>query len=647
MVAGKELLMWSVPALGRSPVAPSSRARAFAAFAALAALAACGGKDGSGLNQSDGTNLPDLDTQSTSDTLAPPDGGAGDTTVTDSTALDAEPGDSGPTDATAPGDTATAGDASDTEDADATAGDTAASDTTADDTGGPSDAAASDTATGDAGTTCPLYHQLCDGVCVNTNSDPLHCGSCDVTCDQGLGQVCSAGGCATTCLGELVPCDGTCVDLLSDADHCGSCPPACSDGQGCSDGTCVPTVTLGDPPPGCADFGPLVVAVGGTETCLDAAAETNFTWALCSCSDVDLSNEVATDAYDSRLGPYVPGGVGGGVGTGGYFDASNKLSIGGTFWSADQMWLSNDVAVAGELHVGGDLSTALMSVALDAWVAGDVVSSGLTISGTLHRPATSSVSGVVNAGATVTEPVAVGQPCRCASDQLVPVQDLVDHFAATNDNAYVGLDAGVLDNPVGAVHLTLPCGVYYLDAIASNHAVTIVASGRAALFIGGSITGSGNIQIVPDPGAELDVFVAGTLNTSSKLRLGSPNYPALLRMYFGTSGEIRVSNEIDVGGFIWAGYGSLRASNKIEIFGGLFTGAFHASNKVDIHYDRAILGVGAECEAPPGTTCGSCEDCANQACVAGQCGACATSDDCCAPLVCIEGQCLSLGIGTE
>ncbi|TNF23718.1 MAG: hypothetical protein EP329_26805 [Deltaproteobacteria bacterium] len=493
---------------------------------------------------------------------------------------------------------------------------------------------------------CPLYHRLCDGVCVNTNADPDNCGECGHTCDAG--QACSAGGCSSTCLGNLVACDGTCVDTRTHPDYCGDCFTKCPEGQGCADSHCVPSVTVGDPPADCAEFGPLVVDLDGEETCLDVTAETNFTWALCSCDGIDLSNEVLTDAYDSRFGPYVPGGLGGGVGTGGAFDASNKLTINGTFWAAAEMSLSNDVVVAGELRAGAGLFAALLDVALDAWVGGNVsTGSTITIDGTLHVPSTATITGNVIAGATVQEPVSVGQPCRCAPEQLVPVADLVSHFAADNDNAYVGLDPGVLNWPGAAVHLTLPCGTYYLDNIASSHAITIVATGRTALFVGGDIAGSGNIQIVPSPEAELDVFVAGTLDTSSKLTLGSPNFPALLRIYFGTDQQISVSNSVEIGGFLWAGYGSFRASNKIEIFGGIFTGAFDASNKIDIHYDRAILDVGVECEPPEGTGCDSCEDCGNQACVDGECGACVTTDDCCAPLLCIEGQCLSLGIGTD
>lgn len=46
--------------------------------------------------------------------------------------------------------------------------------------------------------------------------------------------------------------------------------------------------------------------------------------------------------------------------------------------------------------------------------------------------------------------------------------------------------------------------------------------------------------------------------------------------------------------------------------------------------------------APPAASCDSCEDCGNQACVDGACGACTTSLDRGAPLVCVNDACVSL-----
>jgi hypothetical protein len=508
---------------------------------------------------------------------------------------------------------------------------------------------AGDTDPGDVVAPCPLYQTRCEGVCVPTQSDPSNCGGCDIACEAD--EVCSAGGCAGGCLSGLSACSGTCVDLMTNGDHCGNCGRACPDGQGCVTGNCRPSIGI-TPPNDCVDFPPIVVLPGADEICLGEQAQTSFTWAICACESISTTNEVTTDAYDSTLGPYEPGGTGGGIGLGGSFSATNKLRIGGTLWasSAAGTATGNDTDIAHELHVGGTYAAKNVTrIGRDAFVVGDVLSQGtLTIAGDLHQPSGRSVTGQVSYASRIEEPVAVPPPCRCGDDERVPVAAIVQTHATLNDNAAVGLASDVLVNPSAERHLALPCGRFYLAAIATSHKTTIIAQGRVALFIGGDIASSNELQITVAPGGELDVFVGGSLDVSNKLRLGSANHPALMRVYIGGSGELKLSNEALIGAYIYSAEGPLRTSNQIEVFGGLFAKSLDASNKLTIHYDRAILGIGRDCAPPPpGETCDSCVDCGNQACVDGACGACATSADCCSPLVCVEGQCLSLGIITE
>jgi hypothetical protein len=49
---------------------------------------------------------------------------------------------------------------------------------------------------------CPNPLEVCDGVCVDTNSDVDHCGACGFTCT--LGRVCVAGACV---LSPDAPCN--------------------------------------------------------------------------------------------------------------------------------------------------------------------------------------------------------------------------------------------------------------------------------------------------------------------------------------------------------------------------------------------------------------------------------------------------------
>lgn len=123
------------------------------------------------------------------------------------------------------------------------------------DTGG---ADADDDASGDAGgddggsvcdPECDTGRTCCDGVCVNTENDPRHCGGCGATC-EGADNFCTGGSC------EPIPCEGDCTDPEV---CCGTV--CCGDGQICCDPqgpvdrgpTCVdPDPDTGVCPQGCA-----------------------------------------------------------------------------------------------------------------------------------------------------------------------------------------------------------------------------------------------------------------------------------------------------------------------------------------------------------------------------------------------------------
>ena len=73
-------------------------------------------------------------------------------------------------------------------------------------------------------TDCQNGEALCEGLCTNTQTDPLNCGGC--ADDGGMacpaGQLCNGGGrCATTCLGSELLCNQLCTNTLTDPHNCG------------------------------------------------------------------------------------------------------------------------------------------------------------------------------------------------------------------------------------------------------------------------------------------------------------------------------------------------------------------------------------------------------------------------------------------
>jgi len=134
--------------------------------------------------------------------------------------------------------------------------------------------------------------------------------------------------------------------------------------------------------------------------------------------------------------------------------------------------------------------------------------------------------------------------------------------------------------------------------------------------------------------------VAGTIKSSSNLSIGSPNFPALTRVYVAVATDVNLSGSVALGANLYDANALMRWSSAIEVYGAVFAGNFDASSTVKIHYDREVVSAGQGCPPDGGTGCGSCKDCNNQACINGACGSCTDSSQCCAPLKCFQGTCI-------
>jgi hypothetical protein len=443
-------------------------------------------------------------------------------------------------------------------------------------------------------------------------------------------------------------------------------------GQGCVAGSCVNSIPLTGTQPKCPAGGPPIVNPPGLGGCLGGLAATTFRWTVCSCKNVSLQDLLLVDAFNSTMGPYMPGGVGGGVGADNVFSGSNSDQIFGDLWASSPMGINEDAMdmIKHEVRSGGPLTTqSSMSVGADAYANGTV--SGVAIGGKAYVPMGTNVS-PMPAGGIVYGPVSFPPPCDCPpTHPLIPITDMVKaHASPNNDNAAIGLGVDVLASPGAPSRLDLPCGSYYLSGIHPGVPVTIWAHGQTALYIGGDVSSSDDIGFGVDPTGAFDVFIEGTLGTQSKLIIGSPNYPALTRTYIGSTAGVSFTSEAYVAGNIYAAYGPVDWSAGTDAYGSVFAGDFTGSAAVKIHYDTAVLQSGNSCPPPPGsssssssgggsggssgsgsggssgsssgggTGCGSCRDCLNQACINSQCTSCRTSADCCSPLICTAGTCV-------
>lgn len=80
---------------------------------------------------------------------------------------------------------------------------------------------------GGATTTCSGTKTLCDGACVNTNTDANNCGGCDIACDAT--STCSAGQCVAQQTSNEPP-EGQCTHSL--------CTKGAALSEGCDPAEC-------------------------------------------------------------------------------------------------------------------------------------------------------------------------------------------------------------------------------------------------------------------------------------------------------------------------------------------------------------------------------------------------------------------------
>jgi hypothetical protein len=489
---------------------------------------------------------------------------------------------------------------------------------------------------------CPPYQAICNGLCIPVANSGTNCGGCGIQCMGN--DACSGGKCEANCLPGMTKCSNACVDTQTDNNHCGDCMTKCGMNMGCSGGHCVGAATFPNPPGGCAGGGPVIILpTPGSNQCAGNLAQTTFAWALCSCTNISLQDTLLTDAFDSTKGPYMPGGLGGGVGLDGTLTSMGTMTIGGTLWDSSTAGLTTDsqASVLQELHVGGPVSAA-MSVSDDAYILGTVSGMPLTVGKTLYHPGGSTGVSGTTAKSTVDKTFTVPPPCQACPQQpagAIPVSMIVAAAKTKNDDASIGLDPAIFSKAGAPQRLDLPCGNYYLSSV--NNGVTLYAHGHVGLYI------SGNVQDVSfglDPDATFDVFIDGTMGAQSGMTIGNVNYPALMRTYVGGTQAVSFGAGVTISGNFYDAAASLDWSSGTAVYGAVYAGDFTGSSNVEIHYDTQVVSAGAGCPTTPpadagGKGCGSCTDCNNQACINGTCSMCTDNSQCCPPLVCQGGTC--------
>jgi hypothetical protein len=334
------------------------------------------------------------------------------------------------------------------------------------------------------------------------------------------------------------------------------------------------------------------VLVGGS--CTGDFAEELFRHAVCGCASLQFSSELVTDGFDSRVAPYGSGGSGGDVASNVGLHGNRSMRINGNVVVSGGEGIEagdSRLDVAGDLDCGGALGRPNSTVAVtgSARIAGNVNVASMTVGGTLTSSPGASVPAepTVIAQSRQTATVSVPAPCTCSG---IDVPALIATHAAANHDDDIGLSPRALTSVSGDQTLELPCGRFYLDEISGNGAgtVTVRATGRAALFIGGNVTLGQSLIIDVRPGAELDLFVRGSFQVSGAIHLGDPAQPRALRMYLAAGGSLSLAGGSLLAGNLWAPKADLASSGPLEVFGALVVNRINSAAQVVLHYDRAV-----------------------------------------------------------
>ncbi|MEM9489382.1 MAG: hypothetical protein AAGC55_09570 [Myxococcota bacterium] len=335
--------------------------------------------------------------------------------------------------------------------------------------------------------------------------------------------------------------------------------------------------------------------------CAGELAADTFRYALCGCADLDSNSEFTSDAFDSRDGPYQSGQSGGSIAVNGKVQSNRPMIIDGSLISAGEQGVhtSSVLTVTGDLHTGGDLGDPGAEVAAggDVTVTGDIALTSLSVGGALTVPGdrTVAVADGEQVGELVRAPVEVAEPCACSTEQHIDVAAIVATHRTDNHNAALGIDADLLSDFRDDVELALDCGRFYFRRIQGQGSVTITVSGRTAIFVAENITLNRDLTIVVADGGLLDLFVAGQINTSGAVAIGSPDSPAQVRVYVAGGGSINLSSGLTLAGNLYAPRTDLALSGDTEIFGAVFVNRMVSASPITVHYDRAVSTLAESC----------------------------------------------------
>ncbi len=215
-----------------------------------------------------------------------------------------------------------------------------------------------------------------------------------------------------------------------------------------------------------------------------------------------------------------------------------------------------------------DLFASALAVCGDLSYAGSLeVDGDLAVGGDLSHAGTLDVSGEVHSG---------GAPCGSAG---FDVAGAVARAKEDHDDRPAALEGGAL---------VLPGGRYYFEDPSFVGTTSIRVTGHASMFVDGSIDTVGESTIFVEPGASLDLYVAGSVSAVGSLVAAGCD-PNALRLYVGGHDAIVAgAGESELRGFLYAPEASVSLAGTTTVTGAIVAKEIDYAGELVVHGRKAL-----------------------------------------------------------
>jgi hypothetical protein len=232
-----------------------------------------------------------------------------------------------------------------------------------------------------------------------------------------------------------------------------------------------------------------------------------------------------------------------------------------------------------------------VSVGKELFAGGDVTGP-FVVTGGVHAPYSASVSSEVLSSRIVRESVSVPDPCDCDWGPLFSIGTAVAGRRTENANGILPFAGVFLEEITTSQTFDWPCGEFYLSKLQTSRQAPIEfrIHGHVGIFVDGDVRLGNNLEVFLDPGASLDLVVAGTFSTSGRL-FGAPTVPRHMRLWVGEA-KVSLPDEIQFGAMVYAPSAAFTAGAGLVYSGSLFVSTVAINGDIGLTYDPGAADEG-------------------------------------------------------